>query len=126
MQEPTARRVTFAFGCWTLLLALIGCSRPVACDTAALLGLRVAVRDARTEEILTKRATAIARDGEFKEALGYSGDSLTGAAERPGVYDVTVSSPGYQTWRRDAIEVVKDGCHVRPVSLLADLEKEAE
>lgn len=47
---------------------------------------------------------------------------LLSAPERPGFYNIEVSSPGYQDWRRQGIRVTADECHVRRVNILARLQ----
>jgi hypothetical protein len=48
---------------------------------------------------------------------------LSSAGERAGTYDLTIRSPGYRDWTRTGVEVTKDQCHVRPVTLTARLQK---
>jgi hypothetical protein len=62
------------------------------------------------------KLTARVRDGSFSEtqsatvpgALG----SLWFAYERAGTYDVEVTAPGYERWRRSDVRVTRGPCHV--------------
>ena len=117
-----------------LVLLISGCDffNPTDCTAEYVPGLVIEVRDVETGEPAAYEAIGIARDGAFVDTLGnYSelppepGDTrLIGAWERGGRYDITISKPGYRTWRRDGVRVTEDECHVRTVELEAHLERE--
>ncbi len=72
-----------------------------------------------------------ARDGSYVDSLrayGSNGQgvllSLRGANERPGTYTVVILKDGYQTWKKEDVRVRADECHVRTVSLTAELIRE--
>ena len=67
-------------------------------------------------------AVGIARDGDHEETLMVLGvDTMVGAGERPGTYDITISKTGYMTWAAGNVTVTADECHVIGVSLQANL-----
>jgi hypothetical protein len=67
-------------------------------------------------------ALGIAVDGDYTEMLEVIGsETMVGAGERPGTYDIDISKFGYMTWSAENITVTADECHVIPVSLDAVL-----
>ena len=70
-------------------------------------------------------ARLISRSGTYADTAGPDPGRavLTGAPERPGTYDLLVEAPGYAPWARSDVRVTADHCHVRPVSLLARLQR---
>jgi hypothetical protein len=92
----------------------------------------VAVRDSILGTWLS--ATVRAQDGFFAEELGpgpgipglAAPPSYFGVADRPGTYTVTVTTPGYRSWRREGIVVMRSpGCHVATVGLTVLLQPAA-
>lgn len=64
----------------------------------------------------------MARDGVYEETLDILGaETMAGAGERPGTYDITISRTGHMTWSAENVTVMADECHVIPVSLEANL-----
>lgn len=119
----------------TLLLALLaGCG--MSSETSFVPAIVVEIYDARTGEPAAYGATVIARDGSYADTVKGSDFAHPGgqisvfvADDRPGTYDVTVTKPGYEIWRRENIrvrEVEGDGffAPTRPdqVQLAARLE----
>lgn len=99
----------------------------VVCTLEIRFGIAVVVQDS---------ATGVAPSGSgsttFRAWSGTYADSATypalvsgwgGVGERAGVYSVTVEATGFAPWRRDGIEVTRGLCHVRPVQLVARLQR---
>ena len=68
-----------------------------------------------------------ARDGAYADSLVLPADTSSTpfpiglALERAGVYQVSVSHPGYRDWSAVNVRASKDGCHVRTAVLVAHL-----
>lgn len=105
----------------TLLVAflplLAGCGG-FGCDSIGVFALRVDIRDSRTDEPAARGATLIARrefgaDTVHVSTAGSPGDSAhlgsLYVGMEAGRYDLTITRPGYQTWRRDGVRVGSDG-----------------
>jgi len=90
------------------------------CTAEARAGINVTVVDDATGAAITS-ASGVVREGTFVEQLQSFGGQLSGAYEREGTYDVSVTAPGYQTWLRENVTVGADECHVIPVLLTARL-----
>lgn len=111
-------------------LALGACDSPPmpeACTPNILFGLQVTVVDSLTNGP-PPSATLIARTAAAIDSVGpVPPDPIGGwlvlnaAMEREGTYELTVRSPGYRTWTRTGVRVGKEGCHVRPVAVIARL-----
>jgi hypothetical protein len=102
-------------------LACNGTSAPV-CTLEARAGINLTVVDDAGQPVTN--AIAQAREGSYVETLQSTGPGiLFGVFEREGDYDVTVTAPGFKEWNRD-IEVDADECHVIPVRLTVELERE--
>jgi hypothetical protein len=73
---------------------------------------------------LVRDVTLTLRDGDYSESTDqvHSGRFLAGAWERPGVYDVTVTKPGFVPWTMARVTVEADECHVVPSELRAELK----
>mgnify|MGYP000266772395 CR=1 FL=1 len=100
-------------------------ANPNACTAVAVYGLTVAVRDSATGLPAAAEASAVARSGGYEEVLsGIFGNDLhlVGAVERPGVYEVTITKAGYQTWTRAGVSVQAGVCHVTPAVFEAKLQ----
>jgi hypothetical protein len=98
-----------------------------ACTEEIVEALAVDVRDEKGFEVCD--ATVIAHLGaldiELQPTPLGNGDCFwSGLAERPGVYDVTVSKFGYQTVKAGPFEANRDaqGCHVVPASVNVTLQ----
>jgi hypothetical protein len=113
-----------------LLTLLVACSRaaPVeVCQYWLLPAVTVEVTDELTGNRLTSNVTGFVRDGVYNDSLRFWGcnatnpGTLCAALERPGAYDVEVTSVGYQTWSTRGVVVTKGSCHVNTVALKAKL-----
>ena len=115
------------------LFAVAGCNDagPSAriCSAEARVGIQIDVRDAVTRNPAAEGSIATAREGSFIDTLRtqpvvppQGSLSVYGVYERPGVYSVTVTKPGYRDWLRSGVVVNKDECHVITVQLEALLE----
>jgi hypothetical protein len=117
------------------ILSVCACGRaldPLACTEELRYGLNVTVVDSITgaappaAQLLVHSDTYAEDSGlQHAAALGPSGPVVLvigAAGERPGRYDLTVSSPGYNDWTKSGVEVTRaDACHVRPVAITARL-----
>jgi len=90
----------------------------VFCTDIYVYGLNVTVRDASNNEILKEGITVIAKEGFYTEELMVtdSQDNFFGAGERQGIYIITVTGEGYETFVSETITVSGDVCHVFPES----------
>jgi hypothetical protein len=105
------------------------CITGPTCSSQLANGLIVTVVDSATGSPPAE-ATLTAKSATFTETVGPRQPSqttppvliLSTAPERPGVYAVTVRSPGYRDWTRTGIRVTADECHVKAVKLTARLQ----
>jgi len=112
-----------------LLVLLSACSRtPVeVCEYWLLPAVTVEVTDEVTGNRLTSNVAGFVRDGVYSDSLRFGGcngttpGTLCAALERPGTYDVEVTSVGYQAWSTRGVVVTKGSCHVNTVALKAKL-----
>jgi hypothetical protein len=118
-------------------LAMFGCkdnknSDQYACTTSIEPGIIIEIRDAVTDEPLAENATAVITSTDYRETLivsHYEGSdsstayAMSGAYERPGIYDIEVSLTGYKSWFRYGVEVTDGICHVGTVRYTARLEE---
>jgi hypothetical protein len=123
-----ARAFTFALG--VACASCAGGLEPVFCAAVVEPALTVKVIDDLTGENISAGATLIARDGDFVDSvtvpvdepvLDARGVSMSGTAERPGTYDVTVRRAGFADWQRDGVQVADGRCNVLTVELTARL-----
>jgi len=109
-------------------LLLAGCDAVGGCTDEAIFGLRIEARAADGATLDADGVLGLARDESFVDTLevfAFDGTlDLYGAGERAGRYDITISKPGYQTWRRENVRVTENECHVNTVRLEAFLERE--
>lgn len=108
-----------------LVIVALACNNTQApmCTLEARAGINVSVIDAATGAAVPN-ATGTVRDGAYTESLqSFQPGSLFGAFEREGIYDVTVSAPGYAAWQTEDIVVEADECHVIPVQIIARLSR---
>lgn len=116
-----------------LLLLIIGCedngTSGRICTAEARVGIQVEIRDAMTRNPAAEGAKATVNDGSFIDTLRTlpvvpPQGSLTvyGVYERPGVYTVMITKPGYRDWVRSNVVVNKDECHVITAQIEALLE----
>ena len=111
-----------------LLTLLVACSReaPVeVCQYWLVAAITVDVADAATGSVLTAHAAGVVRDGAYSDSLRlcdfFSKGSQCAAFERPGTYEVEVTSEGYQAWSTRGVVVTNGSCHVNTVALKAKL-----
>lgn len=98
----------------------------IVCDTMAMAGITVQVKDIVSGLGIAEGACAWIQDGSFIDTLEYCGDDslgnpmiLSGAWERSGTYSLTIEKEAYTTYHQDTIEVLDDVCHVQGVNLTA-------
>ena len=109
------------------LLLLLSCNEasdtePIFCTTEAKAGLNVAVNLAESSSSIpiSEGLTVIATDGNYSETLSFydaQNPIFSGAYERPGIYIITVTKPGRQTYVSQPIIITRDVCHVIPNNL---------
>jgi len=106
-----------------LILALAGCNAFEPCQTDIHPAVAVEVREAGTGVSLAEGARGVLREGAFVDSLRLwkMPAQLGGAFERPGTYSVEVEHAGYVKWQRDGVRARDSSCHVRTVTLRADL-----
>ena len=110
-----------------VLLPISGCKNLSAdCTSIGRFGLSVIVRDIRTGQAPAVGSTLFVRDGAYQEQFPAPGtpagqSSDFGAANnRPGTYDLRVTTSGYSDWIRTGVKVDADACgHPKTVSLTA-------
>ena len=90
------------------------------CTDEARPGVVVHVLDA-TSGVGLSGASGTVREGEYVETLQGMQTMLAGAYERAGTYRVEVTRPDYQPWLQEDVQVTRDRCHVRTVTLDARL-----
>src|SRR6476660_10260262 len=95
----------FLFSCGDDIDDNTPCSGPVVA------GLDVVVTDAVTSEVLTSGVTVNVAEADFSMDLPLNGDHFIGLYDYEGIYTMTVSKSGYQTYTEDNVQVVKPGCH---------------
>jgi len=123
-----------------LYVSLAGCGEAtseqeeaVVCTTELAAGIELEVRDAVTDLPIAEHAIGTLESGPFNEIMSVtgweSGDSasaylLSGAHERPGIYQISLTVPGYESWSRSDIEVEAGICHVTTVRFTVRLTSE--
>ena len=126
--SPRHRLLVGAFLCGTSL----GCDfDSMACPLAAMPAITVTVRDASDGSPAAAGAFGLVQGGAFLDTLRLPPTLLdsTGATELysqrtgPGLYTVTVSKPGYATWRVDGVRVRDGDCGLIPVAFQAGLTR---
>jgi hypothetical protein len=118
----------------SLLICLTGCGSeetpevPV-CTASIEPAISIEVRDASTNAQISCGAQALIEKAGYQETIEnptgpncYDGIMLQGAYERPGVYTVTVTKPGYSPWSIDNVIVTSNICHVNTVTLQAAMQ----
>ena len=97
----------------------------IVCTQQFVYGLNVVVLNAATGNPLVEGVTVEATDGSYNETLQVIPGleySFAGAGERAGVYTVTITKSGYQTYISSPIVVNRDFCHVIPQSVTVNLQ----
>jgi hypothetical protein len=101
----------------------------VSCTDEIRPGINVFVLDSATNDTIRGiPITASATSGSFTETYTFAQPqqayfSYALARERPAVYRVQISAPGYEAWVKDNIEVNSDRCHVRTFEITARLRR---
>lgn len=99
----------------------------ILCTTEFVSGLHVDVLDAVTHEPLTEGVQVKAVDGTYQEILYLNvglETTFKGAGERIGLYTITVTKEGYETYTSSPIGVTANVCHVNPQQLTVNLQPE--
>lgn len=108
-------------------IVLAACGEDYLCTTSVEPSILVAVEDAVTGANLNGGARGAIRRGAFLDSLrvySWNNDEVTSLAagqEDAGTFQVTVEHDGYVPWVRNGVEVEEGVCHVRTVSLVAEL-----
>jgi hypothetical protein len=116
--------------CCVTIASLWGCSSPndVLCTEIAVPAINVFVRDSASGSFAANGATATAVDGTYTDTNGFPEIitqpelAISLAYERAGTYAVTVTKTGYRDWMTSGVRVTRDVCHVRTVTLNAQLQ----
>ena len=117
----------------TALLAVAGCEShgPVSCLAGVAPALLIQVTDSTSGTPAAFGAVGVVADGAFLDTLDLDGLGstppesllvLSGPPERPGIYNVTITKPGYLSWQRDGVWARAGDCHVATVLLSARLQ----
>lgn len=109
-----------------LAAALAGCgddsTGPIVCTEEFRYGITIEVRDGGTGAPAAVGAEGTLTEGAYVEALMVFGDdTMLGAGERAGTYDVLITKPGFEDWTASRVTVTADECHVQTVALQANL-----
>jgi hypothetical protein len=97
------------------------------CTTIVLPAISVTVVDSVTGASLAHGTTVRVIDGSFVQSITAPDDSTADAipigvaAERAGVYHVSVTHSGYIAWSQSNVRVTKSSCHVQTARLVARL-----
>jgi hypothetical protein len=114
-----------AFSLTTVAILSSGCSLITTSDCVSIgvSGIRVTVVDQRTRQS-PSGAIVTLTDGDYRETLMGRGGVYNGAAERPGTYAITVEAPGYSTWTRNNVRVVRGGScnYLKSVAVTSELQ----
>jgi hypothetical protein len=105
------------------VLTVASCNPFLSCTSQVQAGIAVEVKDAATGVPAADGARGIVRDGAFVDSLFGTSTHMSGAYERPGVYEVIIAKEGYREWRTAGVEVTSGRCHVNTAQLLAMLER---
>jgi hypothetical protein len=119
---------------YSILIAAMGCSgstldpSPI-CTQELRPAVMVQVKDSLTNVGTASGASLVVRDAAFTDSVAVPNARpdlndwvLAAAGERAGVYQVTVSKPGYAKWVQSNVRVTKNQCHVNTVNLTALLQ----
>lgn len=99
-----------------------GTTGPIVCTDEFVFGISIEVRDGSTGLPAALGADGTLTDGDYVESLQVLGDdTMVGAGERAGTYDVRITKAGYEPWTAARVTVTADECHVRTVFLEANL-----
>ncbi len=122
-RKPPEPLLCVAFACATLAAASACSDEPIGpiCTAEAVFGIQVDVLDGSGAPAALG-ATGVAVEGAFTDTLMiFDAVRMAGVVERPGLYEVSISKPGFVTWSARNIAVTAGECHVIPVRLQAHL-----
>ncbi len=124
-KSTLAKRLAIPFAA----AALAGCgddsTGPIACTEEFRYGITIEVRDGATGAGAAVGAEGSLTEGSYVEELMVFGeDTMLGAGERAGTYDVLITKAGFEDWTASRVTVTADECHVHPVGLQANLVRE--
>lgn len=122
--ESSMRARLWHVGAGAVVGTLVGCSDSLGtvCTDEARPGIMVTVRDSVTTASVS-RARVVARTATIADTSEESPNGVYPLVyEKAGTYTVTVEQAGYRTWTRANVEVTRDECHVKTVSLTALLQ----
>ena len=106
-----------------LTVGACGTTEPIFCTEEARAGINVTITDALSGNALTAGSTLTIREGDYVERSTEAfGNTIAGAWERSGTYEVSIAREGYHTWMQSGLVVNEDDCHVIPVNLDVALE----
>ncbi len=112
------------------MVGIAGCADtlgPPACTAEFRYGLSIEVRDGATGLGAAIGAEGTITEGDYIEIMEIFGDdTMLGAGERAGTYDIRITKPGFSDWTASPVTVTADECHVSPVALQANLVPIAE
>lgn len=97
----------------------------IVCTDQFVYGLNVIILDATTGNPIFQDVEVKAVDGTYQEILELVPGleyAFVGAGERAGIYTVTITKTGYQTYISSPIVVNRNICHVIPQSLTVNLQ----
>lgn len=122
------RNVIFAF-----LVTLSSCdfNSEINCTDEAVAGIQLNVFEKQSKQPVYCGLSVTFQDSSYEEIINtpsdencYSSNSLLGAFERPGLYNITVNKAGYESWYAYNVEVIKaNECHVETISVDVNLVK---
>ena len=94
------KRLFIALVC---LAPIVVSGRGGGCLLFAASGLSIGVHDAQTHANMI--ATVTVTDGPFSVTKTTNNGNVTPVPGRPGTYHITVTSPGYQDWTRNGVQI---------------------
>ena len=113
------KRIILLMFCMPLLMASTcensSDDNQIVCTLEAVAGLSVTVIDSQTNLPLVENVIVTAADGNYQENLELVPGLeyiFSGAYERVGIYTLTVTKEGYQTYTSSPITVTRNVCHV--------------
>ncbi|HEU4407002.1 MAG TPA: carboxypeptidase-like regulatory domain-containing protein [Polyangiaceae bacterium] len=97
---------------------------PAGCTDIAITAFTLDVFDELGDSVCDASVTV--RDGDFEQVLDEPSGQCTwvGPFERAGIYDITVTRPGYLPAVLEDVVVTSDACHVKTVPLAVTLTPE--
>jgi hypothetical protein len=108
------------------------CTENNVCLLIAVPVIKIQVRDAESDELITGPIRGTVTDGVAEDSLVPStfiddGPTvvamLRGTSNRAGTYAVHLETAGYQAWDTTGVRVFDDGCQVDAASITARLKR---